>query len=115
VRPPFLGDAKDLLLAGEVVEPIGGLDGFTEREVARQDDIFRWSAMRRAPCTVQGPIPGTAVSSAMSSSSGSALKTSGFSLPSEKPFGEVAECADLPPGEPGLAELAGIDFQQSGG
>jgi len=51
----------------------------------------------------------------MSSSSGSVLKTSGFSLPSEKPFGEVAECADLPPGEPGLAELAGIDFQQSGG
>jgi hypothetical protein len=40
VRLPFLGDAKDLLLAGEVVEPIGGLDGFTEREVARQDDIF---------------------------------------------------------------------------
>ncbi len=36
----------------------------------------------RAPCTVQGPIPGIAVSSAMSSSSGSLLKTSGFSRPS---------------------------------
>ena len=38
--------------------------------------------MMRAPCTVQGPIPGIAVSSAMSSSSGSLLKTSGFSRPS---------------------------------
>ena len=35
----------------------------------------------RAPCTVQGPIPGIAVSSAMNSSSGSLLKTSGFSRP----------------------------------
>jgi hypothetical protein len=40
VGPPFLGDVEDLLLAGEVVEPVGGLDGLTEREVARQDDIF---------------------------------------------------------------------------
>ncbi len=30
-------------------------------------------------------------------------------------LGEVAECADLPPREPGLAELAGIDAQQVGG
>lgn len=37
----------------------------------------------RAPCTVQGPIPGIAVSCAMSSSSGSLLKTSGSSRPSD--------------------------------
>ncbi len=37
----------------------------------------------RAPCTVQGPMPGMTVSSAMSSSSGSLLKTSWFSLPSD--------------------------------
>jgi hypothetical protein len=35
VGPPFLGDGEDLLLGGEVVELIGGLDGLTEREVAR--------------------------------------------------------------------------------
>jgi hypothetical protein len=40
VGPPFLGDAEDLLLTGEVVELIGGLDSLTEREVAWQDDIF---------------------------------------------------------------------------
>src|SRR4029077_2069742 len=40
VGPPFLGDVEDFLLAGEVVEPVGGLDGLTKREVARQDHIF---------------------------------------------------------------------------
>src|SRR5207247_3916822 len=40
VRPPFLGDAEDLLLGGKVVELIGNLDGLTERKVARQDDVF---------------------------------------------------------------------------
>ena len=43
----------------------------------------RWSAMMRAPCTVQGPIPEIAVSSAMSSSSGSPPSASGFSRPSD--------------------------------
>ena len=36
-----------------------------------------------APCTVQGPIPGIAVSSAMSSSSGKLLKMLGSSRPSD--------------------------------
>ena len=71
--------------------------------------------MRRAPCTVHGPIPGIAVSSAMSSSSGSPLKMSRVPQAVRKPLGEVAERADLPPPEPGLPELAGIDFQQLGG
>ena len=83
VGPPFLGDGEDLLLGGEVVGLIGGLDGFTERKVARQHDVFPLSAMMRAPCTVQGPIPGIAVSSAMSSSSGRLLSTSGSSRPSD--------------------------------
>jgi hypothetical protein len=40
VGPPFLGDGEDLLLGGEVAELIGDQDGFTERKVARQDDVF---------------------------------------------------------------------------
>src|SRR5215467_15383372 len=40
VGPPFAGDVEDLLLAGEVVEVVGGLDGLTERKVARQDDVL---------------------------------------------------------------------------
>ena len=44
VGPPFLGDGDDLLLGGAVVELIGGLDGLTEREVARQDDVSRAAA-----------------------------------------------------------------------
>src|SRR2546430_445374 len=39
--------------------------------------------MMRAPCTVHGPIPGMAVSSAMSSSSGRRLSTSGSRRPSD--------------------------------
>jgi hypothetical protein len=40
VGPPFLGDGEDLLWAGEVIPLIGGLNGLTERKVARQDDVF---------------------------------------------------------------------------
>src|SRR5215471_14415740 len=40
VGPPFAGDVEDLLLAGEVVEVVGGLDGLAERKVVRQDDVF---------------------------------------------------------------------------
>ena len=31
VRPPFLGDSQDLLLGGQVVQPVGGLDGWDPR------------------------------------------------------------------------------------
>jgi hypothetical protein len=57
VGPPFLGDVEDLLLAGEVVEPVGGLDGLTEREVARQDDIFSLERDEE-PATPWGRRPG---------------------------------------------------------
>ena len=40
VGPPFVGDGEHLLLGGEVVELIGGLDRFAQREVTRQHDVF---------------------------------------------------------------------------
>lgn len=79
VGSPFLGDGEDLLLGGKVVEPIHGLDGLAESEVARQDDALSLQRDDEGACTVQGPMPGMAVSSAISSSSGSLLKASWFS------------------------------------
>src|SRR6266498_844415 len=51
--PPFLGDGEDLLLGGEVVELVGGLDGLTQRQVARQDDIV--AAQRDDEGALHGP------------------------------------------------------------
>ena len=44
VGPPFLGDSQDLLLGGQVVQLIGGLDGLAKRQVARQDDVLAAAA-----------------------------------------------------------------------
>src|SRR6266581_7425135 len=115
VGPPFLGDGEDLLLGGEVVELIGGLDGPTEREVARQDDVF--SLQRDDEGALHGP--GT-----YPRNRGELCHELVVWQPAQdvrvqpavrQPPGEVAERADLPPREPGLAELAGIGSQQLGG
>jgi len=37
------------LLAGEVVELVGGLDGLTERKITGKTTSSRWSAMMSAP------------------------------------------------------------------
>ena len=39
VGTPVLGDGQDLLLGGQVVEPVGGPDGLAQREVTGQDDV----------------------------------------------------------------------------
>jgi hypothetical protein len=57
-----------------VVELIGELNGLAERKFSRQDDVFSAERDDKAPWTVQEPIPGIAVSSAMSSSSSGLLK-----------------------------------------
>jgi len=53
VGPSFLGDGEDLLLGREVVEPIHGLDGHAESEVARQDDAL--SLQRDHEGALHGP------------------------------------------------------------
>src|SRR5580704_12713956 len=40
VGAPFVGDGEDLLLGGEVVEPVGGLDGLAYPQAARHDNVF---------------------------------------------------------------------------
>ena len=67
-----------------------------------------------APCTVQGPIPEMAVSSAMQLVVGQAAQHVRVQPAVRHAPGEVAQGGDLPPGQPGLAELAGVDGQQFG-
>ena len=83
IGPPLLGDGQDLLLRGEVIEPIGGLDGLAKREIAWQDDVF--TLQRDEEGALHGPRANArmAVSSVISSSSGRWLRTSVFSLPSD--------------------------------
>src|SRR4051812_27259590 len=40
VGPPVLRDGENLFLGRAAVEPIGGLHGSAEGEVAREDDVF---------------------------------------------------------------------------
>jgi len=57
VGPPFLGDGEDLLLRGEMVELIGGLDGLAKREVTSISARTPYSAdrSRRPVSTVCAP------------------------------------------------------------
>src|SRR6266545_684240 len=94
VGPPLLGDRQNLLLAGEVVQLKDSLDGLAQRQIARQDDVL---ALQRDE---QGALQGAQhvrVQPAV-----------------RYPLGQVAQRADLPPGQAGLAELAGIYSQQFG-
>jgi hypothetical protein len=71
--------------------------------------------MLRAPCTVHGPIPGIAVSLCHELVVWQAAQHVRVQTAVLEPPGQVAERADLPPRQPGLAELTGIFCQQLGG
>ena len=82
--------------------------------VAGQDDVFPASAMMSAPCAVHGPIPGTSVSAAISSSSAAVASTSGSSRPSDSRSARSRKRADLSPGQAGVPELRRIGVQHFG-
>ena len=98
-----------------MVELINGLDGLTEREVARQDDIF--SLERDEEGALHGPGTDSRDRGELRHELLVWQRAQDVRVQPavRKPLGEVAEVCDLPPGEPGLAELAGIDLQQFGG
>ena len=103
------------MLAGEVVEPVGGLDGLTEREVARQDDVFSLERDEEGALHGPGTYPRDRGELRHELLVRQRAQDVRVQPAVREPLGEVAERADLPPGEPGLAELAGIDLQQFGG
>ena len=98
-----------------MVELVGGLDGLAEREVARQDDVF--AAERDEQGALHGPRadPGNGGELGDELVVGQAAQHVLVQPAVRQPLGEVAERADLPPRQPGLAELAGIYAQQFGG
>src|SRR6266849_6922335 len=115
VGPPFLGDGEDLLLSGEVVELVGDLDGLTEREVARQDDVFSLERDDEGALHGPGTYPRNRGELCHELVVWQPAQDVRVQPAVRQPPGEVAERADLPPRKPGLAELAGIDSQQLAG
>src|SRR6478736_1379908 len=53
VGPPLVGDVEDLLLDGNVIELIGGLNGLAQRQVAGKDDVL--AAERNEHGSLHGP------------------------------------------------------------
>jgi hypothetical protein len=98
-----------------VVELIGGLDGFAQRKVAGQDDVF--SAERDDEGALHGPgtYPRNCGEFGHKLVVWQSAQDVRVQAAVRHALGEVTECAGLPPREPGLAELAGIDAQQVGG
>ncbi len=115
VGPPFVGDGEDLLLGGQVVELVGGLDGLAEREVAGQHDVF--SLQRDDEGALHGPraYPRYRGELRHELVVGQAAQDVRVQPAVRQPPGQVAQRADLPPRQPGRAQLAGIDAQQLGG
>ena len=115
VGPPLLGDGHDLLLRGAVIELIGGLDGLAQCEIAGQDDVF---TLQRDD---EGALHGPRANARNSGELGHQLVVRqlaqgiGVQPAVRHPPGQVPERADLPPREPGRAELVGLDAQQLGG
>jgi len=99
----------------QVVELIRGLDGLTEGKVARQDDVL--APQRDNQGTLDGPgaYPGDGGELGHELVVRQGAQHLLVQPSVRHPFGQVAERADLPPRQAGLAELAGVDGQQFGG
>ena len=81
-----------------MVELVGGLDGLTEREVARRNDVFSLGAIRRAPCRRsrdRSRNRGERRHELVVRQPAQDLRVQGLQAV-RKPLGEVAERADLP-------------------
>jgi hypothetical protein len=115
VRPPLLGDRQDLLLAGQVVELVAGPDGLTERQVARQHDVFAAESDEQGTLDRPRAYPGDGSEHGDDLVIGQAAQRLLVQAAVREPFGEVAEGADLPPGQPGLAELGRLYAKQLDG
>jgi hypothetical protein len=97
VGPPFLGDRQDLLLAGQVVELVVGLDGLTERQVTRQHDVFAAESDKQGTLYRPRAYPGDSGELGDDLVVGQAAQRLLVQAAVRQPFGEVAEGADLPP------------------
>jgi hypothetical protein len=98
-----------------VIQLIGGPNGLTERKVARQDDVF--SLERDDEGALHGPrtYPGNRGEFRHELVVRQPAQRVGVQPAVRQPPGQVAERADLPPRQPGLAELTGIFCQQFSG
>ena len=94
-----------------MIQLIGGLNGLTERKVARQDDVFSLEGALHGP----GTYPGNRGEFRHELVVRQPAQRVGVQPAVRQPPGQVAERADLPPRRPGLAELTGIFCQQFGG
>ena len=96
-------------------ELVRGLDGLAKREVTWQDDVF--PLQRDEQGTLHGPRTDTRNSGELGDQLlvGQANQLVKVQPTVRQPLGEVPERADLPPRQPGRAQLAGVYGQQFGG
>jgi hypothetical protein len=98
-----------------MVELIGGPDRLAQGKIARQHDVF--PAERDDQSTLHGPRAdardrGQLGHQLIIGQTGQGVRVQPAV---RQPPGEITERADLPPGQPGLAQLIGIGVQQLGG
>ena len=94
---------------------IGSLDGLTEGKVAGQDDVFPLQRNDEDALHGPGTYPRDCGELSHELVVGQTAQDVWVQSAICQPRGEVAERADLPPGESRLAEPVGIHAQQFGG
>ena len=115
VGPPALRDGAHLVRAGQPVELVSDLDGLAQGEVTGQDDVL--AAERDDHRALNGPRPdaGDLGQRGDQLVVRQGAKRFGVEPSVGQPLGEVAQRGDLPPGQPGLAQVARVDLEQLAG
>ena len=98
-----------------MVEAVGGPDGLAKREVARQDDVFPPQGDEEGALHGPRADPGNRGELGDDLVVGQPAQDVRVQPAVGEALGEVAQRADLPPGEAGLAERGRVDPQQFGG
>jgi hypothetical protein len=98
-----------------VIEPVGGLDGLAQREIAGQDDVF--TLQRDDEGTLHGPRANAGDGGELGHQLLVRQLAQDIAVqPAVRhPPSQVPERADLPPREPGRAELVRLYALQVGG
>jgi hypothetical protein len=125
VGPPFLGDGQNLFLRWQVIEAVNSANGLAESEVAWQDDILAAESGDQGPLRRPRAYPGDLGqyrNELVVCHRGQRLRvkppvqqSAVQQSPVQQALGDLAECADRPPGQADMAKPRRIGGQHVGG